>query len=98
MSVILIRRLLFTQSGGGLDFFMFPLLRPRLPVKQGIQAALHTAKAHVATGPREAHSFRDILLAQSADPRLVWLTFNTIGSATDGNAQTSIKSTISPSE
>src|SRR5437660_12201062 len=88
MSVILIRRLLFTQSGGGLDFFMFTLLRPRLPVKQGIQAALHTAKADVATGPREAHSFRDILLAESAAPRLVWITFQNIGYATDGSAQT----------
>ena len=92
MSVILIRRLLFTQSGGGLDFFMFTLLRPRLPVKQGIQTALHTAKADVATGPREAHSFRDILLAESAAPRLVWLTFKNIGYATDGYAQTFLKS------
>jgi hypothetical protein len=79
-------------SSGGLDFFMFTFLRPRLPVKQGIQATLHTAKAYVATGPRETHPFRDILRAESAAPRLVWLTFKSIGYATDGDAQTFLKS------
>ena len=66
-------------SSGGLDFFMFTFLRPRLPVKQGIQAAFHTAKADIATRPREANPFRDILLAEGAAPRLVWLTFKSTG-------------------
>ena len=71
---------------------MLLFFRPRLPVKQGIQATLHTAKAYVATGPREAHPFRDVLLAEGAAPRLVWLAFKNIGYATDGNAQTFLKS------
>jgi len=74
---------------------MFTLRRrPRLPVKQGIQAALHTAKADVATGPGEAHPFRDILLAEGAAPRLVSLTFKSAGSAADGYAQTFLKSNM----
>ncbi len=71
---------------------MFILLRPRLPAKQGIQAAIHTAKADVATGPGEAHPFRDILLTEGAAPRLLWLSFKITGEAADGCTQTFLKS------